>query len=107
MESLEREINILKKCRHENIVSLLDAKKTQNNFYIFLELCDCTLDDHIKNKGKLEVDEAIAILGQIVKGMQTMTVAKIVHRDIKPANILLKAGIVKIADFGLAKKIPK
>ena len=39
--------------------------------------------------------------------MRFLQEKKIIHRDIKPKNILLHEGIVKIADFGVAKMIDK
>jgi serine/threonine protein kinase len=46
----------------------------------------------------------MAIFAQIVRGLQVLAVNKVIHRDLKPTNILLKEGVVKIADFGLARK---
>lgn len=46
----------------------------------------------------------MTLFSQITKGLQVLSVNKVIHRDLKPQNILLKNGIVKIADFGLAKK---
>lgn len=86
-------------------MNLIDVKKTRNNLYIFLEYCqDGTLAELIDSKNRMDEAEAMAIFAQIVRGMQVLSVNKIIHRDLKPTNILLKNGVVKIADFGLAKK---
>ena len=105
MASLEREINMLRKCKHENVVSLVDAKKSHNNLYIFMEYCeDGTLEDHIKNSANITEEEALGMFFQIARGMQVLSVNKVIHRDLKPQNILMKNGVVKIADFGLARR---
>lgn len=53
---------------------------------------------------KIAVAEAIGLLSQMCAGVQAIHDAGIVHRDLKPENILLsKEGIVKIADFGIAR----
>jgi serine/threonine-protein kinase ULK2 len=84
---------------------LIDVKKSRNNLYIFLEYChEGTLAELIEAKGRMSEAEGMAIFAQIVKGMQVLAVNKVIHRDLKPTNILLNDGVVKIADFGLAKK---
>lgn len=47
--------------------------------------------------------EALTYFFQILKGMQVLAVNKIIHRDLKPPNLLIKNGVLKIADFGLAR----
>lgn len=47
------------------------------------------------------------IFSQLVKGMNAMKKMNIIHRDLKPANIMLKGNIIKIIDFGLARKYSK
>lgn len=108
MAGFESEVSILHSLKHENIVELVDFKKSQNNFYLFLEYCEGgNLAEVIKRRRKLPESEAMKIFGQIVKGLSMMHQFKVVHRDLKPSNILLKNGRVKIADFGLATKFSK
>lgn len=42
---------------------------------------------------------------QIVRGYCYMSCMGYLHRDLKPANILVKGGLLKIADFGFVKKV--
>lgn len=44
---------------------------------------------------------------QILKAFRHMRNKNFVHRDIKPQNILVKDGVLKVADFGFAKFITK
>jgi serine/threonine-protein kinase ULK/ATG1 len=46
------------------------------------------------------------MLTQIVNGFLALAREGIIHRDLKPANIMIKDNILKIGDFGFAKKIP-
>lgn len=46
------------------------------------------------------------MLTQICNGFMALVREGIVHRDLKPANIMIKDNILKIGDFGFAKKIP-
>lgn len=63
------------------------------------------LAERLSRPGEMiPVDQIIRILAQMCSGVQAIHDAGIVHRDLKPENILLtKEGLVKIADFGIAR----
>lgn len=62
------------------------------------------LADRLERQEGIPIPEAVRILVQICSGVQAIHDSGIVHRDLKPENILLSAeGMVKIADFGIAR----
>lgn len=62
------------------------------------------LAQQLESGHPLPIDRTVEILCQMCAGVQAIHDAGIVHRDLKPENILLtKDGIVKIADFGIAR----
>lgn len=46
------------------------------------------------------------MLTQVANGFLVLVREGIMHRDLKPANIMIKDNVLKIGDFGFAKKIP-
>jgi serine/threonine protein kinase len=70
---------------------------------------DCDLDSIIKNKQiDITPSKIQQILKQILQALQYLESLNIAHRDIKPSNVLInEQGEVKLADFGLAKKLRK
>lgn len=110
-----REIKILKLLSHENIVKLIEICRTKPtnynrqrpSIYLVFEFCEHDL------AGLLCNDQVRFSLGEIKKVMQMLCNAlyfihfnKILHRDMKAANVLItKAGVLKLADFGLARGI--
>jgi serine/threonine protein kinase len=62
------------------------------------------LAGRLQNPELMTIPEIISILSQMCAGVQAIHDAGIVHRDLKPENILLtREGVVKIADFGIAR----
>ena len=101
---LENEIKVLRTCDNLNIIKLHAIKKTANHFYLMLEYCNQgDMLARVRKHGRLEEEETIRFLCQILNAFQTLTKHKIMHRDFKLANILLHEGCIKIADFGFAK----
>lgn len=90
-----------------NIVNIFDCVLENNTAYIIMEYLDGqNLEDyaHSKPNGKLQLDEAISIIGSVLDGLDRVHKKGIVHRDIKPKNIVLtNKGEVKIIDFGAAR----
>ena len=107
VERFRREAQSVAKLSHPNIVSVYDVGEEDGIYYIIMEFIDgCTLKDIIREKGRLPVNEAVDIAGQICRGIGHAHENGIVHRDIKPHNILItKGGLVKVTDFGIARAV--
>ena len=111
---IQNEIRTLRKLNNENIVKLIEVIREPNSdvSYIF-ELCDCNLFEFIEKhrKQKMFISEAKIrnIIYQITCGVKYLHSFNIMHRDLKPENILmvLNNNLVKLADFGTAKEVPK
>ena len=101
---VKREINILKKIRHKNIIQLYEVMESKNNLYIVMELCEGKdLFEYIIKKGKLKEKEACHFFQQIINGVDYLHQQGIIHRDLKPENLLLDINNnIKISDFGLS-----
>jgi len=98
-----REISILKNIKHINIIKLLQVIHKQNMLYIIFEYVDYELMNYIEKFGNV-----YSLCSQLFSGIAYLHSHNIIHRDLKPSNILVcQTGILKIADFGLARTINK
>ena len=59
----------------------------------------------LRLKGRFSENEFKPIFRQIYAGYQSFLQAGFIHRDLKPANIFIKGDQIKIADFGMVKKL--
>ena len=104
-----REIEITSTLAHDNVIRLLRAIQTPFAVDLIFEHCSCDLMHALK--GSIEVGSRPQILAQICRGLAYVHGEGIMHRDLKPANILMQSRpggkfSVKIADFGLARRVP-
>ncbi|MCI8589857.1 MAG: protein kinase [Clostridiales bacterium] len=90
---------------HPNIVKIYDVSVKENRKYIVMERVEgITLKNYLNKKGTLGLREMLQYTEQILLALEHAHAKGIVHRDIKPQNILLlKNGVIKVADFGIAK----
>ena len=99
-----QEAEILEKLEHPNIIKILDCGLSRGRCYLVMEyIKGMSLENLIKQEGKLEENKALHLLYQISSALEYIHRFSIIHRDIKPRNILMdKEKIPKIADFGIA-----
>jgi len=112
LQLLSREINIMKKLQHKNIVQLYDIYETSNELFLVLEFIPGgELFDQIVERGSYSEHDAAALIRQILEGIDYMHKHGVVHRDLKPENLLCsntsstQSSNIKIADFGLSKDV--
>lgn len=89
---------------HPNIVEIYDVGEDNGAHFLVMEyIRGKTLKQLIHLRGALSVDEAIAIMKQLISATHEAHKRGIIHRDIKPQNVLVKDdGTIKMVDFGIA-----
>lgn len=88
---LEREVNILKKVTHKNIIHLEAVYETSDHMYLVTELCiEGELKEYLKKHVKLNEPETRTIIKQLSDSLMYLHQYGVVHRDIKLENILVK-----------------
>jgi serine/threonine-protein kinase len=100
-----REIDIVSRLDHPNVVRALDVLQTRTQIYLVLEYAPGQdLGRVIKERGRLPIGEAVDYAVQAARGLHYAHGLGIIHRDIKPANLMLtNEGTVKLLDLGLAR----
>ena len=103
-ERIEREINILKKLDHINVIKIYKINEDEEKYYIVMEFCENgELFHYIVERQRLKEEKAAFFFYQLINGLEYIHSKNIVHRDLKPENLLLgKDNILKIIDFGLS-----
>ncbi|KAI7867041.1 kinase-like domain-containing protein [Spinellus fusiger] len=106
-QKIKREISILKKCAHPNVVQLKEVIDDPQSKKIYMAL-EYTEEGEIewrddKERPILQLPEIRKIFRDVVSGLDYLHYQGIIHRDIKPANLLLTSDYVaKISDFGVS-----
>jgi eukaryotic-like serine/threonine-protein kinase len=90
---------------HPNIVTIYDVGKTGEQPYLAMEYLEGSeLHEVMRHNRPLAPEHALEIAAQVADGLAYAHERGVVHRDIKPANIMVvRDGLVKIADFGVAR----
>jgi len=101
-----REIKIISRLRHPNLVHACDAGQVHGVDYVVLEYVDgMPIDDYaiVESLGVREILRLFACVGDAVEAAHRHG---IIHRDLKPANILVDdRGVPHVLDFGLARDV--
>jgi len=103
----QREAQAAARLVHPNVVQVFDSGRDErtDQYFIVMEYIEgLSCAEILRDDGWVEVDDALAIIGQACEGLHYAHRHGVVHRDVKPGNLLrAKEGEVKLADFGIAK----
>ncbi len=106
-ERFSREAQAAAQLCHENIVAIHSIQHVEGVPILIQQFIDGeTLTAFVERNGRLSAQEMIELATQIARGLVTAHAVGIIHRDLKPENLLIErySQIVRIADFGLAKR---
>ena len=104
----QREALSAARLQHPNIVQVFDygLDASSHRHFIVMEFVDGpSCADLLRDRKRLDVDEAVRIARDACHGLDYAHRAGVVHRDVKPGNLLVAkdSGATKLADFGIAK----
>jgi serine/threonine-protein kinase len=104
-----REIRILAKLQHPNILSLYDSGIIEVRgdprlpYFTMPYVEGESLRERLKGDHRPTTTEAVRIVREIADALAAAHAAGVVHRDLKPENVLLSQGHAMVSDFGIAK----
>lgn len=103
---LKSEGILMQMCNSPNVVKCYDIVENNRYKIFIMEYCNHgSLHDVLIKKKAYPVNDALAILKQIILGLSELHRNCIIHRDLKAENIMIHNGKFKIADFGFSKKL--
>ncbi len=106
-ERFEREAQLIASLEHRNIVAVYDFGDSESLTYLVMQYVGGgTLRDLLRQKGRIEIRQAIQYCTQMARALHHAHQRGIVHRDVKPQNMLISASDpneILLSDFGIAK----
>jgi serine/threonine protein kinase/Flp pilus assembly protein TadD len=101
-----REARLASAIEHPNVCAIYEVGETGEEAYIVMQFVPGQSVDTLITKGPSNVQLVLSVGIQIADGLQAAHALGIFHRDLKPQNVMLTdGGLVKILDFGLARRL--
>ncbi|XP_068036490.1 serine/threonine-protein kinase Nek5 [Anomalospiza imberbis] len=109
-EASEKEVILLAKMKHANIVTFYASLQEKNKLYIVMEYCDggdLMKRINMQHGVLFDEDQILSWFVQISLGLKHIHDKKILHRDVKAQNIFLSNNgkVAKLGDFGIARQL--
>ena len=107
IKRFKREVDILKQLDHVNIVKYIVSGRYHGAPFYIMEYVEGESLDHIlSRRTRLPWEEVVRLGMDLCAALQHAHDKGIIHRDLKPSNLMvLKDGVVKLTDFGIAKDV--
>ncbi|KAL8601041.1 Serine/threonine-protein kinase stk11 [Nucella lapillus] len=109
-QNVQREIQLLKRLRHKNVIQLIEVlyNEEKQKMYMVIEYCVSELQEMLESvpEKRFPVWQAHSYFCQLVEGLEYLHSKGIVHKDIKPGNLLITQDeVLKITDLGVAEAL--
>ncbi|CAL1536439.1 unnamed protein product [Lymnaea stagnalis] len=109
-QNVQREIQLLKRLRHKNVIRLIDVmyNDEKQKMYIVMEYCASELQEMLESvpDKKFPIWQAHGYFCQLIDGLEYLHSHGIIHKDIKPGNLLVTNDeTLKITDLGVAEAL--
>jgi len=103
-----REAKAIAAVQHPNVVRFLDLVLGEPTFLVMELVRGQSLRDHLKEKTRLPIAQALMIAERLARALQAVHDAGVVHRDLKPGNVILAPDrelelAPRIIDFGVVR----
>ncbi|MEQ1919258.1 MAG: protein kinase, partial [Elusimicrobiota bacterium] len=110
-ENPRERIRFLKEARtvaalkHPNIVEIHAIHEDEQGLFLVFERVPGESLHERLGRGPINPAEAAAFLGQIASALDYAHGQGVVHQDLKPGNVMIHAGLAKVMDFGIARRV--
>ncbi len=102
LETFKKEVRLVAKLDHPNILQLKDASLIDNRLVVITLLGNQTLQDRLKKR--ISIEKAYDFSAQMISAVAYAHQRHLIHCDIKPENfILFDQDVLRLGDFGIAK----
>jgi serine/threonine protein kinase/Flp pilus assembly protein TadD len=107
LQRFKQELILSRNITHKNVVRIYDLGEAEGIRFISMEYVDGEdLRTLLRRQGKFAPKEAIAVVEQVCRALDSAHSEGVIHRDLKPQNIMRdQHGRIVVMDFGLARSL--